>query len=78
MSVAVNVARPGISTTGRRWYAQLWVHVVAGMIGGVLVGHPGKNEGERGEKLGATGTTIAFSETSGQPLDPWWSVAERF
>ena len=38
MSVAVNVGRPRLSATGRRWYAQLWVHVVAGMIGGVLLG----------------------------------------
>ena len=52
MSVAVNVARPRLSATGRRWYAQLWVHVVAGMIGGVLLGHFAPQVGERLQPLG--------------------------
>jgi len=52
MGVAVNVARSPISATRRRWYAQLWVHVVAGMIGGVLVGHFAPQTSERLQPLG--------------------------
>ena len=36
----------------RRWYAQLWVHVIAGMIAGVLVGHFAPAAGERLQPLG--------------------------
>ena len=52
MSVAVNVARSPMPATGRRWYAQLWVHVVAGMIGGVLLGHFAPQTAERLQPLG--------------------------
>jgi aerobic C4-dicarboxylate transport protein len=52
MSVAVNVARSPMPATGRRWYAQLWVHVVAGMVGGVLLGHFAPQTGERLQPLG--------------------------
>jgi len=52
MSVAVDVARARISASGRRWYAQLWVHVVAGTIGGVLLGHFAPQAAERLQPLG--------------------------
>jgi aerobic C4-dicarboxylate transport protein len=52
MSIAVDVARPRISSAGRRWYAQLWVHVVAGVIGGVLLGHFAPRAGESLQPLG--------------------------
>jgi aerobic C4-dicarboxylate transport protein len=52
MSVAVDVARARISASGRRWYAQLWVYVVAGTIGGVLLGHFAPQAAERLQPLG--------------------------
>ena len=36
----------------RRWYAQLWVHVAVGMVGGVLIGHFAPHLGERLQPLG--------------------------
>ena len=36
----------------RRWYAQLWVHVAIGMVGGVLIGHFAPHLGERLQPLG--------------------------
>ena len=52
MSVAVKVARPRSQATRHRWYAQLWVYVVAGMIGGVLLGHFAPQVGESLQPLG--------------------------
>jgi aerobic C4-dicarboxylate transport protein len=52
MNVAVNVATPHVSVRHRPWYAQLWVHVIAGMVGGVLLGHFAPETGERLQPLG--------------------------
>jgi aerobic C4-dicarboxylate transport protein len=52
MRVAVDVATPHTSATHRSWYAQLWVLVMAGMIGGVLLGHFAPQAGERLQPLG--------------------------
>ena len=52
MNVAVDVTRSPLSATARPWYAQLWVHVVAGMIGGVLLGHFAPHTAERLQPLG--------------------------
>jgi aerobic C4-dicarboxylate transport protein len=52
MSVALGVAQRAASATPRRWYAQLWVHVIAGMVAGVLVGHFAPAAGDRLQPLG--------------------------
>src|SRR5258705_5289287 len=52
MSVALGVSQRAASTTRRRWYAQLWVHVIAGMVAGVLVGHFAPGAGDRLQPLG--------------------------
>ena len=44
-------AAPAV-TASPRWYAQLWVHVVIGMVGGVLIGHFAPHFGERLQPLG--------------------------
>ena len=52
MSVAVGVTRSPGSATARPWYTQLWVLVVSGMIGGVLLGHVAPEAAERLQPLG--------------------------
>ena len=52
MRVAVDVVRPHPSVARRAWYAQLWVFVMAGMVGGVLVGHFAPQAGESLQPLG--------------------------
>lgn len=44
-------AAPAVAASPR-WYAQLWVHVVIGMVGGVLIGHFAPHFGERLQPLG--------------------------
>jgi aerobic C4-dicarboxylate transport protein len=43
---------PATGARRRRWYAQLWVHVIAGMIAGVLLGHFAPEIGQRLQPLG--------------------------
>ena len=52
MSVAIDVSRRITPATRRPWYAQLWVHVMAGMVAGVLLGHFAPQLGERLQPLG--------------------------
>ena len=52
MSVALRVAGTSGSTARRPWYAQLWVLVMAAMVGGVLLGHFAPQVGERLQPLG--------------------------
>ena len=44
-------AAPAVAASPR-WYAQLWVHVVIGMVGGVVIGHFAPLVGERLQPLG--------------------------
>jgi aerobic C4-dicarboxylate transport protein len=51
----ITAAAPLLPATGarrRRWYAQLWVHVVAGMIAGVVIGYFLPELGQRLQPLG--------------------------
>lgn len=52
MTVAVHVAPTSVSATQRPWYAQLWVHVIAGMVAGVMLGHVAPRAGETLQPLG--------------------------
>ena len=51
MTVAIRVASPHAPAT-RPWYAQLWVHVIAGMVAGVVLGHFAPQAGDRLQPLG--------------------------
>ena len=49
----IDSGHPAPAVAGsRRWYAQLWVHVAIGMVGGVLIGHFAPHLGERLQPLG--------------------------
>jgi aerobic C4-dicarboxylate transport protein len=52
MSVALNAAKPHLAAAPRPWYAQLWVHVIAGMVAGVLLGHFAPHAGDSLQPLG--------------------------
>jgi aerobic C4-dicarboxylate transport protein len=52
MSASVAITQPASSTARRPWYAQLWVHVMAGMAAGILLGHFAPHAGERLQPLG--------------------------
>lgn len=52
MTVAIEVASPHAPATHRPWYGQLWVHVIAGMVAGVLLGHFAPQAGDRLQPLG--------------------------
>src|SRR5512132_1630428 len=52
MSASIAIAQPSSSTARRPWYAQLWVHVMAGMAAGILLGHFAPHVGERLQPLG--------------------------
>ena len=52
MTVAIKVASPHAPATRRPWYAQLWVHVMAGMAAGVVLGHFAPQAGDRLQPLG--------------------------
>jgi len=52
MSASVAIAQPSPSTARRPWYAQLWVHVMAGMAAGILLGHFAPHVSERLQPLG--------------------------
>ena len=52
MSVAVDIAQRMTPAPRRPWYAQLWVLVIAGMVGGVLLGHFAPRAGEQLQPLG--------------------------
>ena len=52
MTVAVHVATTPVSATQRPWYAQLWVHVIVGMIAGVILGQVAPRAGETLQPLG--------------------------
>ena len=52
MTVGLDIAAPRISATRRPWYAQLWVLVIAGTIGGVALGHFAPQVGESLQPLG--------------------------
>jgi aerobic C4-dicarboxylate transport protein len=52
MSVAAVATHPPMAVTRRPWYAQLWVHVIVGMMAGVLLGHFAPQTAERLQFLG--------------------------
>jgi aerobic C4-dicarboxylate transport protein len=51
MTVAVNIASPRAPATRRPWYAQLWLHVIAGMVAGVVLGHVAPQVGDSMQPL---------------------------
>jgi len=51
MSTSIAIAQPSAAAS-RPWYAQLWVHVMAGMAAGVLLGIFAPQVGERLQPLG--------------------------
>jgi len=51
MTIAITVASPRAPATRRPWYAQLWVHVMAGMVAGVVLGHFAPQAGDKMQPL---------------------------